>query len=83
MGGDTVIRSKDVVTILDYHVEETSEITKEFLQSHSNDKKIEIISIDTTKSIVIASDKIYYSPIASVTLKRRAQAIVDLDLTTE
>lgn len=83
MGGDTVIRSKDVITILDYHVKETSEITEEFLHFYTINNHIEVISQDTTKSIVVASDKIYYSPIASGTLKRRVQAIVDLDLTVE
>lgn len=83
LGGDTVIRSKDVITILDQQVREASEITEAFLQFNLQQQKVEQISKDTTKSIVITSDKIFFSPIASVTLKRRAQVITDLDLTVE
>lgn len=83
LGGDTIIRSKDVIAILNSDVKDSSSITKDFLQSHINKNNIQQISKDLIKSIVITHEKIYYSPISSVTLKRRAQAVSELECYTE
>lgn len=79
LGGDTVIRSKEVIAILDRQAKETSEITGEFLEFHEKDKKVEEIAKGMTKSIVITLEKIYLSPISSSTLKRRALFVSDID----
>lgn len=80
LGGDTVIRSKDVIAILDRQVKETSEITDQFLKHYEKTLMIEEISKDINKSIVITSDKIFYSPISSGTLKRRAVFVSENDI---
>ena len=79
LGGDTVIRSKDVIAILDRQVKETSETTGEFLSFYEQANKVEEIAKDMTKSIVITSEKVYFSPISSSTLKRRALFVSDID----
>lgn len=79
LGGDTVIRSKDVIAILDRQVKETSECTGEFLEFFEKEDKVEEIAKDMTKSIVITADKVYLSPISSSTLKRRALFVSDID----
>ncbi|MCT8136312.1 DUF370 domain-containing protein [Anaerobacillus sp. CMMVII] len=79
LGGDTVIRSKDVIAILDRQVKETSETTVEFLEFYQKEKKVEEIAKDMTKSIVITNEKVYLSPISSSTLKRRALFVTDID----
>ncbi|WP_078556999.1 extracellular matrix regulator RemB [Bacillus alkalicellulosilyticus] len=79
LGGDTIIRSKDVIAILSSDMKESSGITKEFLKAHFTKSNVQHISEELIKSIVITVDKIYYSPISSVTLKRRAQAVSELD----
>ncbi len=78
LGGDTVIRSKDIITILDRQAKET-EITAEFLHFFEQANKVEEIAKDMTKSIVITTDIIYLSPISSSTLKRRAHFVSDID----
>ncbi|WP_240376333.1 extracellular matrix regulator RemB [Bacillus piscicola] len=78
LGGDTVIRSKDVVAILDQDTHDSSSITREFL-SCQEQENIETISEELTKSIIITVDKIYLSPISSLTLKRRAQVIAGFE----
>lgn len=77
LGGDTIIRSKDVIAILDHQAKETSEITEGFLQFYEQEKGVEQISKDITKSIVITASKIYFSPISSTTLKRRTLFVSD------
>lgn len=79
LGGDTVIRSKDVICILDRQVKEGSETTEQFLNSSEQAKQVEEISEDAPKSIVITTDKIYFSPISSTTLKRRALFNPDME----
>ncbi|OIJ21926.1 DUF370 domain-containing protein [Anaerobacillus alkalidiazotrophicus] len=79
LGGETVIRSKDVIAILDRQVKETSETTEEFLSNCIEAEQVEEILKDMTKSIVITTDKIYLSPISSTTLKRRALFVSDIE----
>lgn len=79
VGGDTVIRSKDIIAILDQHVKETSEITESFFNFYKETKQIKEISKDMTKSIVITTEQIYFSPISSVTLKRRALVVTGIE----
>lgn len=79
LGGDTVIRSKDIIAILDKHVKESSEITEIFLNYNKAAKQIKEITKDMTKSIVITTYQIYFSPISSVTLKKRALFVTDIE----
>ncbi|MBU8905753.1 extracellular matrix regulator RemB [Desertibacillus haloalkaliphilus] len=79
LGGDTVIRSKDVVAILDSEMENTSSDTTDFLDAFRKSNQIIEISEDLTKSIVVTEEHVYFSPISSVTLKRRAQVISEFD----
>ncbi|WP_078429542.1 extracellular matrix regulator RemB [Alkalihalobacterium alkalinitrilicum] len=83
LGGDIVIRSKDVVAILNSDMKESSGITKEFINAHFKANYVFEISEEMTKSIVITNDQVYYSPISSVTLKRRAQVVSELDSYTD
>jgi extracellular matrix regulatory protein B len=79
LGGDTVIRSKDVIAILDRQVKETSETIGEFLEFYQQEDKVEEIAKDMSKSIVITNEKVYLSPISSSTLKRRALFVSDIE----
>ncbi|WP_047153329.1 extracellular matrix regulator RemB [Aneurinibacillus tyrosinisolvens] len=72
LGGDTVVRSKDVIVILDYHMKQSSKITRQFLQEAEQTGRIILLGNEQSKSFVITKDKVYCSPISSLTLKRRA-----------
>lgn len=77
IGGDTVVSTKEVISILDHQTVKSSKTNKEFLQ----DKRKTVVdhSVEETKSYVITQDAIYCSPISSLTLKRRAQFVDSLD----
>ncbi|CAM5798130.1 MULTISPECIES: extracellular matrix regulator RemB [Brevibacillus] len=77
IGGDTVVSTKDVISILDHQTVKSSKNNKAFLQ----EKKKMVVDSDQeeTKSYVITTDAIYCSPISSLTLKRRAQFVDSLD----
>ncbi|WP_100400506.1 extracellular matrix regulator RemB [Bacillus sp. FJAT-44742] len=78
LGGDTVIRAKDVVAILDYETNKSSAISQQFLNTKDKKDIIEI-SADLQKSIVVTDDILYFSPISSLTLKRRASVVSGIE----
>jgi hypothetical protein len=78
LGEDVVIRSEDVIAILDGQVVEAGDIIQEFLDSPKNKKSIISISEGYVKSIVVTINNIYFSPLSSVTLKKRSQMISEL-----
>ncbi|SDJ25504.1 extracellular matrix regulator RemB [Natribacillus halophilus] len=78
IGGYTVIRSKDIIAILNYDVHESSSLTQQYLASlHENEIVKAANDDDATKSLVITSEKLYHSPISSTTLRRRSQTLLD------
>ena len=68
IGENILVRTSEIITILDKQTVESSPNSKEFLERQkamSNGKG------SSYKSIVITKDTIYFSPIASNTLKKR------------
>ncbi|NEU32663.1 DUF370 domain-containing protein [bacterium LRH843] len=72
LGGDVIIRSKDIIAILNRDIKEVSPTTKHFLKAEEKRKKKTVISTEDSKSIVLTNDEIFYSPISALTLNRRA-----------
>jgi hypothetical protein len=72
LGGQIVVRTKEVIAILDYGNNETQKKLQTFLESFQEQEKLVWISKDETKSIVITDHTIYGSPISTLTLNRRA-----------
>ncbi|KKB75157.1 MULTISPECIES: extracellular matrix regulator RemB [Bacillus] len=75
LGDDFVVSTREIVAIFDYKAK-TSPIVEEFLTKQS--KRI-ISSNSTPKSIVVTVQTIYFSPLASSTLKKRAQSKPEID----
>ncbi|WP_100374339.1 extracellular matrix regulator RemB [Bacillus sp. FJAT-45037] len=82
LGGDIIIRSKEIIAILDRDVEDMSMVTKTYLEKENELKRCTVISEDYIKSIVITDEAIYFSPVSSLTLNKRAQAVSEIDLVT-
>lgn len=73
IGEDLNIRAKDIISILDKESVHSSEMVEEFLKHHED--QLINLSKNPFKSIVITQDKVYLSPIASGTLKKRSSQI--------
>jgi hypothetical protein len=73
IGEDLNIRAKDIISILDKESVNSSELVEEFIKYHEN--KLVNLSKNPFKSVVITSDKVYLSPIASGTLKKRSSQL--------
>ncbi|CAM3077778.1 extracellular matrix/biofilm biosynthesis regulator RemA family protein [Paenibacillus sediminis] len=72
LGGDKIIRSSELVAIFDITIEKSSKISKQYVTHAMENKTVEVIDEEESKSIVVTKDIVYYSPISSSTLKKRA-----------
>ncbi|WP_186576855.1 extracellular matrix regulator RemB [Aquibacillus kalidii] len=75
IGDDNVIRSEDVIAIIDNSLIASSTINEQMLFNQRKNKKVFDPQLEGTKSIVITNDYIYYSPLSVLTLKKRASMI--------
>lgn len=73
LGGEKIVRSSELIAIFDISIESSSKISKAFLAHARKERGLEIIGEEEPKSLVVTVDKVYYSPISSTTLKKRAQ----------
>ncbi|MBM7662206.1 hypothetical protein JOC85_003013 [Bacillus mesophilus] len=76
LGENVVVPIREIVAILDGQLFYSSTIVQEFIDGQSKTK--EIIEISTTmKTIIVTLNQIYFSPLASVTLKRRSTQLFE------
>lgn len=78
LGENVIIHAQDVITIIDRKLIKSSSIVKEFLEFQS-EKVVELANGDT-KSVVVTKNNIYFSPLSSSTLKKRAHLSTQFDL---
>lgn len=76
-----MVRSSDVITILDRQLLKSSSIVNEFLDVQK-DRVVEL-SNGNTKSVVVTVDNVYFSPLSSSTLKKRSQQVSDFETILE
>jgi hypothetical protein len=76
LGGEKIIRSAELVAIFDITIEQSSKLSKQFVAGAKKRKDVEVIGEEESKSIVVTENKVYYSPISSSTLKKRAHQFV-------
>lgn len=77
LGGEKIIRTSEIIAIFDISIEKNSKLTKPLSDQPSKNERIEMIGEEEPKSIVLTHRKIYYSPISSGTLKKRANQLID------
>lgn len=76
LGAEKVIRASELIAIFDISIESSSKISKQFVNFAAKEKNIEVIGEEDPKSLVVAEGKLYYSPISSTTLKKRANQLL-------
>ncbi|MBO8170010.1 MAG: DUF370 domain-containing protein [Thermoanaerobacteraceae bacterium] len=73
IGGDVLIRKKDIIAIIDYENVNRSQITEEFLELAELEGLLEKIDNDSQpKSFIVTDSKVYLSSISSTTLYKRS-----------
>ncbi len=83
LGEEIVIRSKDIVAIIDRHLLQSSTIINEFVSGQQKQSRVVEVTEGDIKSIVVTKDNIYLSPLSSATLKRRTEATGELVIREE
>ncbi|CAH1230477.1 hypothetical protein PAECIP111891_06686 [Paenibacillus allorhizoplanae] len=76
LGGEKIIRASELIAIFDISIEKSSKISKQFIGQAVKDKRTEQIGEEDCKSLVVTKSKVYYSPISSTTLKKRANQLL-------
>ncbi|GAA0398672.1 extracellular matrix regulator RemB [Paenibacillus motobuensis] len=71
LGGEKIILSSELVAIFDISIEKSSKISKQFVSNAIQEKNVVRIGEEEAKSIVVAKNTVYYSPISSSTLKKK------------
>jgi len=71
VGNDNVIRSRDIISIIDYNILDSSSVMEEMIELDKKQGKVKG-NPSIAKSIVITSDLIYYSSLSVLTLKKRS-----------
>lgn len=73
LGGNVTIPQKELLGIFDLETAKKSAVTKEFLELARTEKVlIEIVPPQQSKSFILTDKNIYFSPISSTTLQKRA-----------
>lgn len=73
LGEDILVRTSEIIAILDKDTVKSSQHIQQLLERKS--KEMKPLTKGTFKSIVITENSIYYSPLASSTLKKRSSQI--------
>jgi extracellular matrix regulatory protein B len=73
IGEDTLVRTSEIIAILDKESTGFSDVLEEFLTRQNLD--VVPLSKKQYKSIVITTEQVYYSPLAAGTLKKRSQKL--------
>jgi hypothetical protein len=80
LGGNTLIKSSEVVAIINAENAMGATATKEFLKVAREEDFVAELEGGQFKSLVITDQKVYLSPISSLTLKKRAEFVDNLGI---
>ena len=78
LGGDTIVKSKDIVGIFDLDSTTISKHSRKFLNLAEKRGEVETVTFELPKAFVLCSDgdkkKIYLTQLSSTTLEKRAES---------
>jgi extracellular matrix regulatory protein B len=78
IGEDCLVKAKDIIAIIDKESSNSSPYFEELLNKHEN--HLIDLAKGSFKSIIITSGTIYFSPLASSTLKKRSEKLSVQDI---
>ena len=73
LGADTVVRTADVVAVLDADNATAGKSTADFLRKAQERGRLTDVDGALPKSITVCGDKVYFSQISAATLLKRIQ----------
>jgi len=82
IGDDHLIRSREIIAIVEMDVITSSTVMEEMIAVYKKKNRL-IGSKEDAKSVIITDEKIYYSQLAVLTLKKRSSIVSMLSQTKE
>lgn len=79
IGGDRMVEAGSIIAILDADILTVSSVTRQMFSHLKGQGKVEDLAPGERKSLVLTTDRLWVSPIASVTLARRARRGIPAD----
>lgn len=79
IGGDVMVAVKDVVAIVDVETMERGQTNQLFIKTALEEGFLDRVTEGTPNSWVVTTQKVYASPISSMTLRKRASFRGSLD----
>ncbi len=73
LGGDTMVARDDIVAVLRPRILRSSRINRTMMETARGDKEIVRLGGSRARSIVVADDCIYVSPVTPATIARRVE----------
>ena len=81
IGGDYSIPEKTILGIFDFDsITNEGSYTNEFLKQAQERNRIEYISYDIPRSIILAIDRVYISSVSTRTIRNRIYGIIQKDI---
>lgn len=80
IGNDYVLHSKNIISIIDYNLIQSSSIIKKMMKFAKEKQKVKGAK-QTAKSVVITDEYIYFSTLSVSTLKKRSSMISTINTT--
>ncbi|HEY3314210.1 MAG TPA: extracellular matrix/biofilm biosynthesis regulator RemA family protein [Bacillota bacterium] len=72
IGGEVVLRSREIIGVFDLQTVGDAPITKEFVDLARTEATIVDLSDGNAKSLVLTTDKVYLSTVSITTIRKRA-----------
>lgn len=82
IGNDHVIRSREIVAIVEYNVITSSSIMEQMIEEGRNRNTV-FGPMDDAKAVVITEHNVYFSSLSVSTLKKRSSIVAMLSKTKE
>ncbi|MGN1123383.1 MAG: extracellular matrix regulator RemB [Eubacterium sp.] len=73
LGGDVVIKSKDIIGIFDLDTSTVQKTTRDYLANAEKEKRVIYAGYELPKSFIVCEDKIYVCQPNTATLLKRCK----------
>lgn len=73
LGGDTAIRTRDIIGIFDMDTSTVNKATRDYLSKAEKEKRLIYVNYELPKSFIVCRDKIYVCPLNTATLLKRCR----------
>ncbi|MHB8963248.1 MAG: extracellular matrix regulator RemB [Saccharofermentanales bacterium] len=80
IGGEYSIPEKFIVGVFDFdEITAGNDDSLQFLKKAENENRVENVSFDIPRSVIVTVEKVYISPISTRTIRRRISAWIETE----